>query len=83
MLSIRVGNDVYGLGDDSAEQLAERVAQIDPVLREAVDSAEPATPDLGQLAEIGTVLEAWALETGGNLPGDLEELRLAIAEELD
>jgi hypothetical protein len=83
MLSVRVGNDVYGLGDDSAEQLAERVSQIDPVLRDAIDAAEPATPDPGQLAEIGTVLEAWALETGGDLPGDLEELRLAIAEELD
>jgi hypothetical protein len=28
------------------------------------------------------VIEAWALETDGDLPGDVEELRLAIAEEL-
>jgi hypothetical protein len=83
MLSIRVGSDVYGLGDESAAELVERVSQIDPVLRGAADSGEVAAPDPGQLAEIGTVLEAWALETDGDLPGDLEELRLAIAEELD
>jgi len=83
MLSIRVGSDVYGLGDESAAELVERVSQIDSVLRDAADSAEVVEPDPGQLAEIGTVLEAWALETDGDLPGDLEELRLAISDELD
>ena len=81
MLSIRVGGDVYGLDDESAAELVARVSQIDPVLRDA--AGDVAAPDPGQLAEIGTVLEAWALETDGDLPGDLEELRLAIADELD
>ena len=82
MLSIRVGSDVYGLGDESAAELVDRVSGIDPVLREADDAGGVATPDPGQLAEIGTVLEAWALEADGDLPGDLEELRLAIADEI-
>ena len=78
MLSIRVGGEVYGLGDESAAELVRRVSEVDPVLRDETESA----PDPGQLAEIGTVIEAWALETDGDLPGDVEELRLAIADEL-
>jgi hypothetical protein len=79
MLSIRVGTEVYGLGDESAAELVRRVSEVDSVLQDERD----AVPDPGQLAEIGTVIEAWALETGGGLPGDVEELRLAIADELD
>jgi hypothetical protein len=79
MLSIRVGEDVYGLDDDSSAELVRRVSEVEPLLRDGGD----VSPDPGQLAEIGTVIEAWALETDGDLPGDIEELRLAIADELD
>ena len=78
MLSIRVGDEVYGLSDESAAELVRRVSEVDPILQDDTDVA----PDPGQLAEIGTVIEAWALETDGDLPGDVEELRLAIADEL-
>jgi hypothetical protein len=76
---IRVGGDVYGLSDESAAELTRRVSEVDPVLQ----GREEVSPDPGQLAEIGTVIEAWALETDDDLPGDVEELRLAIADELD
>jgi hypothetical protein len=79
MLSIRVGDDVYGLDDESSAELVRRVSEVEPLLRDGGD----VSPDPGQLAEIGTVIEAWALETDGDLPGDIEELRLAIADELD
>ena len=78
MLSIRIGEEVYGLDDESATELVRRVSEVDPVLQDERD----VVPDRGQLAEIGTVIEAWALETDGDLPGDVEEIRLAIAEEL-
>jgi hypothetical protein len=79
MLTIRVGDDVYGLDDESSAELVRRVSEVEPLLRDGGD----VSPDPGQLAEIGTVIEAWALETDGDLPGDIEELRLAIADELD
>jgi hypothetical protein len=79
MLTIRVGTEIYGLGDESAAELARRVSEVDSMLQEERD----VVPDPGQLAEIGIVIEAWALETDGDLPGDIEELRLAIADELD
>jgi hypothetical protein len=79
MLTIRVGGDVYGLDDESSAELVRRVSEVEPLLRDGGD----VSPDPGQLAEIGTVIEAWALETDGDLPGDIEELRLAIADELD
>jgi hypothetical protein len=80
MLSIRVGTEVYGLGDESAAELVRRVSEVDPAV---LQDERDVVPDPGQLAEIGTVIEAWALETDGDLPGDIEELRLAIADELD
>jgi hypothetical protein len=95
MLSIRVDDDVYGLDDSSSAELLRRLEGASPVdegqhepettlekLRDAVDSDEGAQLDDGDLALVGVVLEAWALEVDGDLPGDVEELRYAIADRL-
>jgi hypothetical protein len=52
-------------------------------LRDAVDSEQPADLDDGDLALVGVVVEAWAVEVNGDLAGDVEELRYAIAARLD
>jgi hypothetical protein len=95
MLSIRMDDDVYGLDDLSSSELLRRLEDASPVeegqheplttlekLRDAVDSEEAAQLDDGDLALIGVVLEAWAVEVDGDLAGDVEELRYAIAARL-
>jgi hypothetical protein len=95
MLSIRVNDDVYGLDDSSSSELLRRLEGASPIeegqhephttlekLRDAVDSEQAAQLDDGDLALIGVVLEAWAVEVDGDLPGDGEELRYAIAARL-
>jgi hypothetical protein len=95
MLSIRMDDDVYGLDDSSSSELLRRLEDASPVeegqheplttlekLRDAVDSEEAAQLDDGDLALIGVVLEAWAVEVDGDLAGDVEELRYAIAARL-
>jgi hypothetical protein len=95
MLSIRVDDDVYGLDDSSSSELLRRLEGASPVeegrheplttlekLRDAVDSDVAAQLDDGDLALIGIVLEAWAVEVDGDLAGDVEELRYAIAGRL-
>ena len=37
MLSIRVGEEVYGLDDESAAELVRRVSEVDPVLQNERD----------------------------------------------
>lgn len=88
-------DDVYGLDDSSSSELLRRLEDASPVeegqheplttlekLRDAVDSEEAAQLDDGDLALIGVVLEAWAVEVDGDLAGDVEELRYAIAARL-
>jgi hypothetical protein len=93
MLSISVEDDVYGLGDSSSSELLRRLEEASPPpegeidttlekLRAALDSEQAARLDDGDLALIGVVLEAWAVEEDGDLPGDVEELRYAIAARL-
>jgi hypothetical protein len=93
MLSIRVDDDDYGLGDSSSSELVRRLENASPPpegeidttlekLRAALDSEKAAQLDDGDLALIGVVLEAWAVEEDGDLPGDVEELRYAIAARL-
>ena len=95
MLSIRVDDDVYGLDDSSSSELLRRLEGASPAedgqhepettlekLRNALDSEEAARLDDGDLALIGVVVEAWAVEVDGDLAGDVEELRYAIADRL-
>jgi hypothetical protein len=93
MLSIRVGEDVYGLDDSSSAELIRRLELASPTppagapepgstldkLRDAAESEEPAQLDDGDLALIGVVLEAWMVEVDGDLPADVLELRYAIS----
>jgi hypothetical protein len=94
MLELRVGGDVYGIDDETATELVRRVEGATPEtdggtgttlgkLRGALDADEPLALDPGDLALVGVELEAWFQETDGGLPSDAEELRLAIARELD
>lgn len=98
MFTIRVGEDVYELSELSSEELARRLEPASPPLqeggepspgsiqdklRDAVHSQEPAELDDGQLALIGVVVEAWALEVDGDLPADVQDLRHAIAAHVD
>ena len=96
MLEIRVGDDTYGLADETAARLVRRVELATPQvggepdpgttldkLRDAHHGHARAELDDGDLALLGVVLEAWFQETSGELPGDAEELRLAIARHLD
>jgi hypothetical protein len=94
MLSIRVGEDVYGLDDSGSAELIRRLELASPApppggaepgstlekLQEAAESEEPAQLDDGDLALIGVVLEAWMLEVDGDLPADVLELRYAISD---
>ena len=93
MLFIRVGDDVYGLDDSSSSELLRRLEDASPPpegeidttlekLGDAGDSEAGAQLDDGDLALIGVVLEAWAVEVEGDLAPDLEELRYAIAGRL-
>ena len=93
MLLIRVEDNVYGLDDSSSSELIRRLEDASPPpegpidttlekLRDAVDSQAAAQLDDGDLALIGVVLEAWAVDVDGDLPGDAEELRYAIADRL-
>jgi hypothetical protein len=94
MLSIRIDQDVYGLDDPIAAELLRRLADATPLeegpeasttlakLRSALDSDEAASLDDADLALIGVVVEAWAVEVEGDLAGDLEELRYAISDRL-
>jgi hypothetical protein len=95
MLSIRVDNDVYGLDDASSAELVRRLEDASPLeagepepgstldkLRDALDSEQPAELNDSDLALVGVVVEAWAVEADGDLAGDVEELRYAIAARL-
>jgi hypothetical protein len=95
MLSIRVGDDLYGLDDSSSAELLRRLEPTRPYeggepvagsvydkLRFAGDSQEPADLDNTDLALVGIVLEAWAVEVDGDLPADVLELRYAISARL-
>jgi hypothetical protein len=96
MLSIRVGDDVYGLDDAGSADLVRRLELASPglpggepepgttldKLRDAVHSQEPADLDDTDLALVGVVLEAWAVEVDGDLPSDVLELRYAISARL-
>ena len=86
---------MYGLDDPSADELVRRLEAASPSqggspqagttldkLRDAVDAQEPAGLDDGDLALLGVVVEAWAVEVDGDLPGDVQELRQAIAASL-
>ena len=94
MLSIRVDEDVYGLDDSSSGELLRRLEDATPLeegvergttldrLRGSLDSDGPADLDDGDLALIGVVVEAWAVQVEGDLPADVEELRYAISARL-
>jgi hypothetical protein len=94
MVSIRVGDNVYGLDDSSSAELLRRLEDATPVeegvgprstfvkLRGAVGSDQSADLDDGDLALIGVVVEAWAVEVDGDLPPDVEELRYAVSDRL-
>jgi hypothetical protein len=97
MVQIRVGDGVYELSEPSSDELARRLASASPPLQEggepppgsiqetlhdAVGSGEPPRLDDGQVALIGVVVEAWALEVDGDLPADVQDLRHAIAAHL-
>lgn len=95
MLSLRVDDDVYGLDDSSSAELLRRLEDASPPvegevdttlekLRSTLDSEEAAAGlDDGDLALIGVVIEAWAVEVDGDVPADVEELRFAISQRLD
>lgn len=96
MLSIRVDGDSYGLDDASSAELVRRLENASPPveagepepgstldkLRDALDAEEAAELDDGDLALLGVVVEAWAVEVDGDLAADVEELRYAIAARL-
>ena len=96
MLSIRVDDEVYGLDDASSAELVRRLEDASPPLeagepepgstleklRDALDAQEAAVLDDGDLALLGVIVEAWAVEVDGDLAGDVEELRYAIAARL-
>ena len=94
MLSLRVGDSVYALEDESASELVRRVGEGEGAslvggepergsplekLREGVHSQEPLDLDSTEIVIVGIVLEAWLVEVGGDLPGDVQELRHAIS----
>jgi hypothetical protein len=91
MLEIRVGGDVYGLEDVTADELVRRVERASPEqpgsaldkLLQAHHAQTSVDLDQGDLALIGVVLEAWFQETNGDVPEDARELQLAIARTLD
>jgi hypothetical protein len=96
MLSLRVDGDAYGLDDTSSAELVRRLEDASPPLeagkpepgstleklRDALDRQEAAVLDDGDLALLGVIVEAWAVEVDGDLAGDVEELRYAIAARL-
>jgi hypothetical protein len=92
VIAIRVGDEVFELEDDHAEELLRRVRDtelpdVESEVAESLDRKlaaagdEPAAPDAGELALLGIVIEAWATELGTDA-ADVERLRDAIAEEL-
>ncbi len=95
MIGIRVGDEVYELDDESADELLRRIRATEPPdhaeteasesldqkLAAAAAGGEPATPDLAELALLGIVIEAWAMEVGIDA-ADVEDLREAISREL-
>lgn len=95
MIGIRVGDDVYEIDDKSADELLRRIRATEPPdhvdteasesldhkLAAAAAGGEPAAPDLAELALLGIVIEAWAMEVGTDA-ADVEDLREAIAREL-
>ncbi|HZB23889.1 MAG TPA: hypothetical protein VE444_08595 [Gaiellaceae bacterium] len=90
MLEIRVGDDVYGLGDLTADELVRRVERASPELVGGEPAPGSALEKLrtsaelepGDLALVGVVLEAWFQETNGDVPEDARELQLAISRRL-
>jgi hypothetical protein len=92
---VRIGSDVYGLTDSSLDELTRRVRDAEPpdhdeseaaqsLERKLVAAAEtgaPVEPDPAELALLGVVIEAWAVELGTDA-ADVESLREAIADAL-
>ena len=95
MLRVAVGDESHDLDDESADELLRRVAAVEPddhdhgeaaqsldeKLRAARAAGEPARLDKAELAVLGVVIEAWALEVGTDAR-DVEALRDAIGDEL-
>jgi hypothetical protein len=93
VLSIRVGDEVYGLSESSAAELVRRIPRdvieggeppegsLHAKLRDAMHSDKPAELDRRELAILGTVIEAWATEIGVDAP-DVQSLREAISNDL-
>jgi hypothetical protein len=91
VLPIRVGEEVCVLSESSAAELMSRIApagEDEPIagtleakFRDALHSKVPADFDRGELAIIGTTIEAWATEIAVDA-ADVQELREAIAEQL-
>jgi hypothetical protein len=93
VLALRVGRETYVLTESSASELVRRIPRpplqggepvsgtLEAKLRDALHSQEPAVLDRGELALIGTTIEAWATEVGVDAP-DVQELREAIADEI-
>ena len=82
MLSILVAGHVYTLGESSAAELVGRApGPLADKLRDAIHAHEPEQLDDGELATLGTVIEAWATELGVDA-ADVQELREAIADHL-
>lgn len=96
MLEIPVGGDMYGLDDETADDLVRRVERASPELvgaepepgsaldklRKANDAQTSAELEPGDLALVGVVLEAWFQETNGDIPEGARELQIAIARQL-
>lgn len=93
MLAIQVGDQIYELADDNAEELISRLPgppleggnppseSLQDTLRNAFQSQEPAKLEHGELAVLGAVIEAWATELGVDA-ADVQKLRNAISDEL-
>ena len=88
MLAIRVGDRVFELDPDEADGLVRHLERAEPAteeleakLRAALQAGEPVSPDPGELAILGIVIESWAMEFGVDAD-HVQDLREAIADEL-
>jgi hypothetical protein len=93
VLPIRVGDEVFVLGESSAADLMSRLPRpaleggepiadtLEAKLQDALRSQVPANLDRGELAIIGATVEAWATEIAVDA-ADVQDLRDAIAERL-
>lgn len=92
MPELHIGEDVYGLTDESLAELTVRVREAEPGDHDSSEAAQSLETkldaaargdsprlDLAELAVLGVVIESWAVELGTNAP-DVESLRDAIAD---